>query len=92
MVHFKLYESQLPVVERALYVASRMVGTGRSRGYYLALVWGDFLAGRTEESTPEETLVLIDRLVSLLPPEYQGQIARHQGPVEAVNMEVTGRW
>jgi len=32
MVYFKLFESQLPVVERALYVASRMVGTERSRG------------------------------------------------------------
>jgi hypothetical protein len=29
MVYFKQYESQLPVVERALYVASRMVGTER---------------------------------------------------------------
>ena len=32
MVYFKLFESQLPVVEKALYVASRMVGTERSRG------------------------------------------------------------
>ena len=35
MVYFKLFESQLPVVERALYIASRMVGTERSRGYCL---------------------------------------------------------
>jgi len=27
MVYFKLFESQLPLVERAFYVASRMVGT-----------------------------------------------------------------
>jgi hypothetical protein len=33
MVYFKLFEGQLPVVERALYVASRMAGTERSRGY-----------------------------------------------------------
>jgi hypothetical protein len=92
MVYFELFESQLPTVERALYVASRMVGAERSRGYCLELVCADFLAGRTEESTPEETLLLIDRLVSFLPPEYQGQIARHQGPVDAVNREVTGRW
>jgi len=91
MVYFKLFESQLPVVERALYVASRMVGTERSRGYCLELVCADFLAGRTEESTPEEILMAIHRLVSLLPPEYQGQIARHQGPAEAVNREVAER-
>ena len=71
MVYFKLFESQLPVVEKALYVASRMAGTERSRGYCLELICADFLAGRTEESTPEEMLLLIQRLISLLPPEYQ---------------------
>ena len=30
MVYFKLFESQLPAVERALYVAARMVGWGQS--------------------------------------------------------------
>ncbi len=45
IVYFKLYESQLPIVERALYVASRMVGPERSRGYCLALACADFLAG-----------------------------------------------
>ena len=71
MVYFKLFESQLPIVERALYVASRMAGTERSRGYCLELVCADFLAGRTEESTPEEILLVIHRLVNLLPTEYQ---------------------
>ena len=32
MVYFKLYESQLPIVERALYVASRMVGRNARGG------------------------------------------------------------
>ena len=71
MVYFKLFESQLPIVERALYVASRMAATERSRGYCLELVCADFLAGRTEESTPEEILLVIHRLVNLLPTEYQ---------------------
>ena len=70
-----LFESQLPTVERALYVASRMAGTDRSRGYCLELVCADFLAGRTEESSAEETLLLIHRLVSLLPGEYQARLA-----------------
>jgi len=70
MVYFKLFESQLPVIERALYVASRMAGTERSRGYCLELICADFLAGRTEESSPEETLLVIQRLASSVPPEY----------------------
>ena len=75
MVYFKLFESQLPVVEKALYVAARMAGTERSRGYCLELVCADFLAGRGEESSPEEILMVIHRLVHLLPPEYQENLA-----------------
>ena len=79
MVYFKLYESQLPVLERALYVASRMVGTEKSRGYCLELMCADFLAGRGEESSPEEILMVIHRLVHLLPKEYQANIAGQAG-------------
>jgi hypothetical protein len=75
MVYFKLFESQLPIIERALYVASRMAGTERSRGYCLELICADFLAGRTEESSPEETLLVIRRLVTSLPPEYLTRVA-----------------
>jgi hypothetical protein len=82
MVYFKLFESQLPVVERALYVASRMVGTEKSRGYCLELVCADFLAGRTEESTPEEMLLVVHRLVHLLPPDYQARLANQSEEIE----------
>ena len=75
MVYFNLYESQLPVVERDLYGASRIAGSERARGYCLELVCADFLAGRTEESAPEEILLLIHRLVALLPPDNQARIA-----------------
>jgi hypothetical protein len=74
MVYFRLYESQLPIVERALYVASRMAGTEKSRGYCLELVCADFLAGRTEESSPEEILLVIERLVRVLPEDYQSRL------------------
>ena len=72
-------------------MASLIVGTERSRGYWLELVGADFLAGRGEESTLEEILMVIHRLVSLLPPDYQDQLARHQGPAVAVYREVAGR-
>ena len=82
MVYFKLYESQLPVIERALYVASRMVGTEKSRGYCLELISADFLAGRTEESTPEEILLLIHRLFTVLPPDHQTRLTRQSETTE----------
>ena len=50
-------------------------GTERSRRSCLELVCADFLAGRGEESLPEEILMVIHRLVRLLPRDYQEGIA-----------------
>jgi len=43
--YFKLYKSQLPVVEKALETAALMMGTGKSRGNCLEMICADFLAG-----------------------------------------------
>jgi hypothetical protein len=45
IVYFKLYKSQLAVVERALETAGLMLGTDKSRGYCLEMICADFLAG-----------------------------------------------
>ncbi len=45
IVYFKLYKSQLPVIERALETAGLMLGTDKSRGYCLEMICADFLAG-----------------------------------------------
>ncbi|HVP56704.1 MAG TPA: HNH endonuclease [bacterium] len=45
IVYFKLYKSQLPVVEQALETAALMLGSDRSRGYCLEMICADFLAG-----------------------------------------------
>ena len=49
IIYFKLYKSQLPVVERALETAGLMLGTDKSRGYCLEMICADFLAGQTLE-------------------------------------------
>ena len=67
-----------------LDVASLIVETKRSWGYCLELIFADFLAGRTEESSPEEILLLIHRLVKLLPADYPARLA---GPLENVKLE-----
>jgi hypothetical protein len=52
IIYFKLYKSQLPVVERALETAALMLGTDKSRGYCLEMICADFLAGaNVEENT-----------------------------------------
>jgi hypothetical protein len=45
IIYFKLYKSQLPVVEKALEIAGLMLGTDKSRGYCLEMICADFLAG-----------------------------------------------
>jgi len=45
LIYFKLYKSQLPVVEKALETAGLMLGSDKSRGYCLEMICADFLAG-----------------------------------------------
>jgi hypothetical protein len=45
IIYFKLYKSQLSVVEKALETAGLMLGTDKSRGYCLEMICADFLAG-----------------------------------------------
>ena len=45
IIYFKLYKSQVPVVEQALDTAALMLGTDKSRGYCLEMICADFLAG-----------------------------------------------
>jgi hypothetical protein len=45
IIYFKLYKSQLPVVEKAIEIVALMLGTDKSRGYCLEMICADFLAG-----------------------------------------------
>src|SRR6516225_3090385 len=45
IIYFKLYKSQLPVVEKAIETAGLMLGTDKSRGYCLEMICADFLSG-----------------------------------------------
>jgi hypothetical protein len=55
IVYFKLYKSQLPVVEKALETAGLMLGTDKSRGYCLEMICADFLAGARQEEPCSQT-------------------------------------
>jgi hypothetical protein len=50
IIYFKLYRSQLAVVEQALETATLMLGTDKSRGYCLEMICADFLAGASLEA------------------------------------------
>jgi len=57
LIYFKLYKSQLPVIERALEIAALMLGSDKSRGYCLEMICADFLAGASLETGDQNTLV-----------------------------------
>ena len=50
IIYFKLYKSQMPVVEQAIETAALMLGTDKSRGYSLEMICADFLAGANLEN------------------------------------------
>lgn len=45
IIYFKVYKSQIPVIEQALEMAAMMLGSDKSRGYCLEMICADFLAG-----------------------------------------------
>jgi hypothetical protein len=61
LVYFKLYKSQIPVVEQALETAALMLGTDKSRGYCLEMICADFLAGASLDGSNPELLLQSQR-------------------------------
>src|SRR5271170_2714418 len=65
MLYFKVYKSQLPVIEQALETAGLMLG-GNSRGYCLEMICADFLAGANlEDGSSKRLLMALNRLFAL---------------------------
>jgi len=68
ILYFKVYKSQLAVVEQALETAGLMLGTDKSRGYCLEMICADFLAGANlENDNPKALLLSLNRLIEFLP-------------------------
>jgi hypothetical protein len=57
IVYFKLYKSQIPVVEKAIETAAMMLGTSNSRGYCLEMICADFLAGANLQTGNSDILL-----------------------------------
>jgi hypothetical protein len=68
LVFFKLYRSQIPVIEQAIEMAARMLGSDKSRGYCLEMICADFLAGANLDSEdPQILLHSVCRYFKFLP-------------------------
>lgn len=68
IIYFKIYKSQISVIEQALETAALMLGTDKSRGYCLEMICADFLAGANlENENPNILLESITRFFKFLP-------------------------
>jgi hypothetical protein len=68
LIYFKVYKSQIPVIEQAIETAARMLGTDKSRGYCLEMICADFLAGANlDNANPEILIQSLSRYYGLLP-------------------------
>jgi hypothetical protein len=68
LLYFRLFKSQLAVVEQAIETASLMLGSDKSRGYCLEMICADFLAGANlQEGNPDSLVLAVRRLVEMLP-------------------------
>jgi hypothetical protein len=68
LIYFKVYKSQIPVIEQAIETAALMLGSDKSRGYCLEMICADFLAGANLENGNSEILLQsIVRFFKFLP-------------------------
>ena len=68
LIYFKVYKSQVPVIEQAIEMAALMLGSDKSRGYCLEMICADFLAGaHMDGNDPEVLLQSISRYYKFLP-------------------------
>jgi hypothetical protein len=72
LIYFKVYKSQIPVIEQAIETAAMMLGSDKSRGYCLEMICADFLAGANLDSgQPEALLHSLSRFFQFLPGEQR---------------------
>jgi len=75
LLYFRLFKSQLAVIEQALETASLMLGSDKSRGYCLEMICADFLAGANlQEGNPDALVLAVSRLVGMLPTGQREQV------------------
>ena len=75
LLYFKVYKSQIPVIERALETATLMLGSDKSRGYCLEMICADFLAGaHLDDVSPDTLSMSLKTLITFLPQEKRAEV------------------
>jgi len=78
IIYFKLYRSQILVIEQAIETAALMLGTDKSRGYCLEMICADFLAGANLDNGNSRVLLQsVLRFFKFLPGEERKALLDH---------------
>jgi hypothetical protein len=78
IMYFKIYKSQVPIVEQAIETAALMLGSDKSRGYCLEMICADFLAGANlDNDNPEILLRSMMSFLKFLPGEQRQRFLTH---------------
>jgi hypothetical protein len=78
IIYFKLYWSQIPVIEQAIETAALMLDTDKSRGYCLEMICADFLAGANLDNGNSQVLLQsVLRFFKFLPGEEKKAFLDH---------------
>ena len=73
LIYFRVYKSQIPIIERAIETAGLMLGSDKARGYCLEMICADFLAGASiEGNEPEVLLQSLSRYFRMMPAPQRG--------------------
>src|SRR5438270_13554960 len=67
LIYFKLYKSQIPVIEQAIDTAALMLGSDKSRGYCREMICADSVAGANLDSGNPGRPALINSEVLQVP-------------------------
>jgi hypothetical protein len=72
LIYFKVYKTQIQIIEQAIETAALMLGTDKSRGYCLEMICADFLAGANLNNGDSEILLRSAvRFFAFLPGEHK---------------------
>ena len=70
IIYFKLYKTQIPVIEQAFETAALMLGTDKSRGYCLEMICAE-AGANLENEDPTALLQSMSRFFKFLPGEQR---------------------
>ncbi len=84
IIYFKVYKSQIPVIEQAIETAALMLGTGKSRGYCLEMICADFLAGANLNGEDSSVLLQFNRATLQIPARWRARAISVAGGTEII--------